>query len=583
MLLTTVALKATLLAAMIATVPPTTTEDLLAVWRAHRVTAVSPPCLKHQDVQAAIDLLAEQFGQQLQVEQVGSSFEGRSIRLLTLGRGERKILLWSQMHGDEASATPAVLDLVNYLLRSSESGAAVARRILDEFTLLIVPMLNPDGTERATRRSAQGIDINRDARQLATPEGRLLKQLRDQHQPFLGFNLHDQDRSKLVGDTDVLATQSVLAVAGDAAQTVTDGRRRAMRVAAALADTFRSVIPGGVGRYDEDWSERSFGDNLTAWGTPIVLMESGGMPEGEHFSFLSALTFAGLVRALDELARNDAADFTVDGYRSIPSNRSDGLVDVIMRGAAVLRSNGKELRASRSDVAFDVQVAERALACASPDESESLVSLRQRGVGHQGSSIQELGDARLLFAARTDAAEASILLPLLRIGIDGYRADDLLSAWTLGRWTSLGVGEVVWRVKPRDWSAASDHARALAGIDLASVRIVLEAAFPTLVAKSGLNRVDDGRTTSPVFSDALEEILGEPVDEGALAKALLEARNLSRFGAASFLVLNRSENRGQVPLESPLHAARVGRLAIQGVWLDGRQVSQVDPQPGDRE
>ena len=39
----------------------------------------------------------------------------------------------------------------------------------------MVPMLNPDGAERYARRNAQAIDINRDALQLATPEGRLLK------------------------------------------------------------------------------------------------------------------------------------------------------------------------------------------------------------------------------------------------------------------------------------------------------------------------------------------------------------------------------------------------------------------------
>ena len=62
-------------------------------------------------------------------------------------------------------------------------------------------MLNPDGAERGARRNAQGIDVNRDALNLATPEGRLLKAVRDRHQPILGFNLHDQDRRTTVGDT----------------------------------------------------------------------------------------------------------------------------------------------------------------------------------------------------------------------------------------------------------------------------------------------------------------------------------------------------------------------------------------------
>ena len=64
------------------------------------------------------------------------------------------------MHGDEPSATPALLDLADTLLASD---APEHRAILEGLTLLMVPMLNPDGAERYARRNAQAIDINRDA------------------------------------------------------------------------------------------------------------------------------------------------------------------------------------------------------------------------------------------------------------------------------------------------------------------------------------------------------------------------------------------------------------------------------------
>ena len=86
-------------------------------------------------------------------------------------------------------------------------------------------MLNPDGAERYARRNAQAIDVNRDALDLATPEGRLLKAVRDRFQPELGFNLHDQNRRTTVGDTGVLASIALLAVSGDAEGTLTPGRR----------------------------------------------------------------------------------------------------------------------------------------------------------------------------------------------------------------------------------------------------------------------------------------------------------------------------------------------------------------------
>jgi murein tripeptide amidase MpaA len=83
------------------------------------------------------------------------------------------VLLWSQMHGDESTATSALFDLFEYI-RAHRQDAAV-RGILSSLTLHVIPMLNPDGAERFQRRNVQSIDINRDALRLQTPEGRMLK------------------------------------------------------------------------------------------------------------------------------------------------------------------------------------------------------------------------------------------------------------------------------------------------------------------------------------------------------------------------------------------------------------------------
>ena len=47
----------------------------------------------------------------------------------------------------------------------------------------------------------QGIDINRDAADLKTPEAQLLKKLRDDWNPSIGFNLHDENHSTTVGNS----------------------------------------------------------------------------------------------------------------------------------------------------------------------------------------------------------------------------------------------------------------------------------------------------------------------------------------------------------------------------------------------
>ena len=76
-------------------------------------------------------------------------------------------------------------------------------------------MLNPDGAERFQRRNAQGIDINRDALGLQTPEGQVLKSLRDRFNPRIGFNLHNQGWNTSVGDPPKPASISLLSVAYD--------------------------------------------------------------------------------------------------------------------------------------------------------------------------------------------------------------------------------------------------------------------------------------------------------------------------------------------------------------------------------
>ena len=132
------------------------------------------------------------------MEKVGESVEGRALNLVQAGTGAFRVMLWSQMHGDEPTATAALFDLFEYLRRHRQDPAV--RGMLSSLTLYFLPMLNPDGAERFQRRNAQSIDINRDALRLQTPEGRTLKAVRDRFQPRIGFNLHNQSWRTSVGD-----------------------------------------------------------------------------------------------------------------------------------------------------------------------------------------------------------------------------------------------------------------------------------------------------------------------------------------------------------------------------------------------
>ncbi|NIQ56614.1 MAG: peptidase M14, partial [Gemmatimonadetes bacterium] len=46
--------------------------------------------------------------------------EGRPIYAVRFGHGPMRVLLWSQMHGDEPTATMAIADIFTFLAASSD-------------------------------------------------------------------------------------------------------------------------------------------------------------------------------------------------------------------------------------------------------------------------------------------------------------------------------------------------------------------------------------------------------------------------------------------------------------------------------
>ena len=109
-----------------------------------------------QHIQPLIDNLPNEF----KIAKAGESFQQRKINKITIGAGSKKILLWSQMHGNESTGTKAIFDLFNFLQKDTSGLAAT---ILKNCTITTIPILNPDGSEVYTRVDSQGIDLNRDA------------------------------------------------------------------------------------------------------------------------------------------------------------------------------------------------------------------------------------------------------------------------------------------------------------------------------------------------------------------------------------------------------------------------------------
>ena len=297
----------------------------------YRNTAIIERRFTHAEYWRAVD--GDIHSPDFAVERIGQSTLGRDLHAVRFGRGPVRVLLWSQMHGDEATATMALADIFRFL--ADAPGTPLRERLRRELTIVFVPMLNPDGAELFQRQNAVGIDINRDARRLATPEARALKNLRDRFQPHFGFNLHDQNARTRAGRGGPQSAIALLPPAYDEPKSYNQVRERARLVAATLAAVFAHVIPGRIAKYDDTYNPRAFGDLMQQWGTSTVLIESGALPDDPEKQRLRSLNAAAILLALDAIATRGFENANPAAYDSLPFNVG-GATDLLIRGGRLV-------------------------------------------------------------------------------------------------------------------------------------------------------------------------------------------------------------------------------------------------------
>lgn len=311
-----------------------TPNDLAEIWDKEHISKIFPSDVRQKDVKNYLEKL-KKLG--IKVEEVGKSGGGREIYQAEFGRGPLKIFMWSQMHGDEPTATSALIDMLAYF--QTHRDLDWVKSIEQTVTIRAVPMLNPDGAEMYKRRNLQDIDINRDAVDLKTPEAQLLKRLRDDWNPSIGFNLHNQQEMTTVGPTPKQAAISLLVVYGDEAKTTNLGQERNQRIAAAMASALQGFIPGHIGRYDDEWTPTAFGDNFSAWGTPVILVETGAL-YGRDEMYLVKMNFIAFVTAVRSIVTGSEKTQDPNFYITLPRNSSGGLVNFVFRRASIVSPTG---------------------------------------------------------------------------------------------------------------------------------------------------------------------------------------------------------------------------------------------------
>lgn len=394
-----------------------TPAELSDIWEKEHVSKILPSNVRHKDLKAYLDSL-KNIG--LKVAEVGQSVAKKEIYQLEFGKGPLKVFLWSQMHGDEPTATSALIDLFAVLQANRDK--EWVKRIESTLTIRAVPMLNPDGADLYTRRNLQGLDINRDALNLKSPEAQLLKKLRAEWSPQIGFNLHNQNALTTAGPTGKQAAISFLVVYGDEAKTSNDGHERNARLASAMVNAIEPLIPGHIGRYGDEFTPAAFGDNFSAWGTPVILIETGAL-YGKSEMFLVRLNFIAIGTALRSLADGSEKSVSPVPYRTLPNNASGRLMGFIFRNATmpVVKPNpagGNTVEFSIADIGANTE--------------------RRRDEFAAPATIRRIGDLSGVF------------------GLEEYDAGGF---YAVGRFQPLspgGFGEILFYKKDRqiDWNAA---------------------------------------------------------------------------------------------------------------------------------
>lgn len=283
----------------------------------------------------------------LQVKTEGFSAMGKPIFSVKMGTGKLRVMVWTQMHGNEPTGTAALFDWFNFI--TSTDGVDLRELILQELTILFVPLVNPDGAEMFTRRNAQNIDINRDALQQQTPEAKLLIHLRQSFNPVWGFNMHDQDPHYSVGNTQLPATISFLAPTYNAAKDIDERRAETISLISTLILVVDSFQKGIVARYYDSWDPRCFGDHFQLMGTNTVLVESGAYyndMEKQTARFLNYLIYS---VAFHNLAKNNFQEAGSQLYFSLPENGKN-YFDFIIRNVSYNSPYG---RIGKTDIAIN--------------------------------------------------------------------------------------------------------------------------------------------------------------------------------------------------------------------------------------
>ena len=314
-------------------------NQLFDAYDIFRERSLSSERIIHSDVLSLIERHSD--NKFFNVSPLGKSVEGRELYSISFGTGRIKIFAWSQMHGDEPTATAALFDLINFF-SADDSLNAFRSPLLDNLTIHFFPLVNPDGAELFQRENAFNVDINRDALRLESHESKILWEYAEKLKPDFGFNLHDQNSYYTAGRTGNYSAISLLAPPTDHVKSINYTREKSMQVILSVYDALNQFIPGQIARYNDDHEPRAFGDNFTKIGISSILIESGFMKGDTGKKFVRKLNFIALLSALKSISDREYEKKEYSEYFSIPENEQL-LFDLLLRNLTLIH-NGQRFK-----------------------------------------------------------------------------------------------------------------------------------------------------------------------------------------------------------------------------------------------
>lgn len=301
------------------------TSEVIQIYKLNKESSLFGKWIHYKHISPLLNNLSRK----LSVAEIGKSENNVPINSVKFGSGDRKVLIWTQMHGNESTGTKALFDFFNSIVNTNYK---ILETILNTSTILCIPMLNPDGALKYTRVNAHGIDLNRDAVDRKAVESKLLRNVLEEFNPDFCFNLHDQRTIFGVKGTKNPATISFLAPSEEEARTITDGRKQTMNVIVAMNALLQKIIPNHIGRYTDEFYPTATGDNFQKLGYNTILIEAGHYPEDYDREEARKFNFYALLQGVYHIAT--ATDFDLyKPYFTIPNNQKN-FFDIIEKNTS---------------------------------------------------------------------------------------------------------------------------------------------------------------------------------------------------------------------------------------------------------